>query len=265
MMNSKTYKFLFLIFTFLVLSWINGLGQRFYEDIVHLKDGSKIRGWIVEQIPGDHIKIELLGGSILVYQQDEIEKITKEYSQYKSIRRRINHHRGPILYNDKGFYGAFSLGFMFNEGQWGLRIDPGFQLRAGYRLNQFLGVGGGTGVEFYESGVIVPFFLELNGDVLQRRITPHYMVQAGYGLGVAPTWIAEEFRGGLMGQGGVGLKMHTRRKLEFMYMLVFKYQETTDVQIPWDRWDPWGNPVQTTRLVRQRAFQSLALQLSIGF
>jgi hypothetical protein len=264
-MRAYQYKVLFLMLAFGCFAWNSSFGQVFYEDVVELKDGSKIRGWIVEQIPGEYLKIELLGGSILVYQQSEIKKITKEYSRYKSIRRKINYRRGPILFNDTGLYRAFSLSLMFNEGEWGPRVDPGFQLRAGYRFNQYLALGGGSGVEFYEAGVIVPLFAEINGDLWQKRITPHYLIQAGYGFGVAPTWMAEEFSGGLMGQGGIGFKVHSRRKLELTYMLLFKYQETTDVQAPWGGWDPWGNPINPTTIIRERTFQSLAFQVSVNF
>ena len=49
-----------------------------YQDVVYLKNGSVIRGIIIEQIPNKSIKIETADKSVFVYQIDEIEKITKE-------------------------------------------------------------------------------------------------------------------------------------------------------------------------------------------
>ena len=52
--------------------------QQGLEDVVYLKNGSIIRGIIVEQIPFKSIKISTLGGSELIYTMDEIVRITKE-------------------------------------------------------------------------------------------------------------------------------------------------------------------------------------------
>ena len=48
------------------------------EDVVHLKNGSIVRGTIIEQLPGESLKIQTQGGSVFVYTMDEIAKISKE-------------------------------------------------------------------------------------------------------------------------------------------------------------------------------------------
>ena len=48
------------------------------EDVVHLKNGGLIRGTIIEQVPGESMKIQTRDGNIFVYMNDEIAKITKE-------------------------------------------------------------------------------------------------------------------------------------------------------------------------------------------
>ncbi len=52
-------------------------------DVVYLKNGSIVKGQIVEQIIGVSIKIETRDGSMFVYKADEVEKITKEKIQKK--------------------------------------------------------------------------------------------------------------------------------------------------------------------------------------
>lgn len=54
----------------------NKSGQ--YVDVVYIKNGSIIKGIIIEQIPNVQIKIQTKDGSIFVYKMDEIERITKE-------------------------------------------------------------------------------------------------------------------------------------------------------------------------------------------
>ena len=49
-----------------------------YVDVVYIKNGSIIRGVIIEQIPNVQIKIQTKDGSVFVYKMDEIEKMTKE-------------------------------------------------------------------------------------------------------------------------------------------------------------------------------------------
>jgi len=47
-------------------------------DTVYLKNGSVIRGSVIESIPNETIKIKTKDGSVFVYNQSEVEKITKE-------------------------------------------------------------------------------------------------------------------------------------------------------------------------------------------
>ncbi len=48
------------------------------EDVVHLKNGGLVRGIIIEQTPGESLKIQTRDGNVLVYTMDEIAKMSKE-------------------------------------------------------------------------------------------------------------------------------------------------------------------------------------------
>ncbi len=48
------------------------------QEVVYLKNGSVIRGVILEMTPDKTIKIQTTDGNIFVYQMAEVEKITKE-------------------------------------------------------------------------------------------------------------------------------------------------------------------------------------------
>ena len=54
--------------------------QQFVE-FVYLKNGTVIKGIIIEQIPNLQIKIQTNDGNVFVYKFEEIEKITKEQSK----------------------------------------------------------------------------------------------------------------------------------------------------------------------------------------
>jgi len=49
-----------------------------WQDVVYLKNGSVIRGMVIEQVPNVSLKIRTADGSVFVYAMDQVEKITKE-------------------------------------------------------------------------------------------------------------------------------------------------------------------------------------------
>lgn len=67
-----------LFFIALISISISVAAQQNYQDVVYLKNGSIIRGLIIEQIPNKSIKIETIDKSVFVYQFDDVEKMTKE-------------------------------------------------------------------------------------------------------------------------------------------------------------------------------------------
>ncbi len=87
-----------IIFLFLApISWAED-----YIDVVYLKNGSVIKGIIIEQIPGQTIKIKTSDGSIYVTQVQDITKIAKEEAQ-KSLAFTIEKTFGSIrIQTDKG-------------------------------------------------------------------------------------------------------------------------------------------------------------------
>ena len=70
----------FVLLTCLTLMTSPALAQQIQqmEDVVHLKNGGLIRGTIIEQIPGESLKIQTRAGNVFVYTMDEIAKISKE-------------------------------------------------------------------------------------------------------------------------------------------------------------------------------------------
>ena len=52
--------------------------QQAMEDVIYLKDGSVLRGTIIEQIPGKSLKIQMQDGNVFVYDIDKVECMTRE-------------------------------------------------------------------------------------------------------------------------------------------------------------------------------------------
>jgi hypothetical protein len=119
----KNMRYLFfLIIIFLSLSL---QAQSQFPDLVHLQNGSILRCRILEYKPDDIIKIEIQGGSVLVYKAAEVLKIDRNAimaSAVKEEKEKIRH-----IYNDELYFSAFMniLGGYKEVPSWwgGLRIS----------------------------------------------------------------------------------------------------------------------------------------------
>ena len=103
------------------LAALMGLGaseasaQQAMEDVIYLKDGSVLRGTILEMVPGKALKIQTRDGNVLTYDMDKVERATREPAvggPKKAFRKKI-----PAL--------AFALSFVMPgagqayNGEWG--------------------------------------------------------------------------------------------------------------------------------------------------
>jgi hypothetical protein len=96
----------FLLLTVVILWAINMLKAQQYIDVVYLKNGSIIRGVILEQIPNQSIKIKTADKSLFVYKMDEVDKIVKEESEPTSTS----------TYSDKSDEASPSVSFSMKVG-----------------------------------------------------------------------------------------------------------------------------------------------------
>lgn len=65
-------------FALVSLLTTSAVAQITQRDVVYLKNGSVIKGAVLEQIPDKTVKIQTSDGSIFVFQMSEVERITKE-------------------------------------------------------------------------------------------------------------------------------------------------------------------------------------------
>ncbi len=80
-------KKLFLLL-FCAISTMFAAAQANLQDVVYLKNGSVVRGTIIEQVPGVSLKLQTNDGNIFVYNIEDVEKMTKEQS--KGLTRQVS-------------------------------------------------------------------------------------------------------------------------------------------------------------------------------
>lgn|SRR5690554_1873676 len=130
--------------------------QTSIQETVYLKNGSVIKGLVIEQVPNEHVKVQTKDGSIFVYDASEVEKITKEANSRSSYKNED--------YSRKGFIGL-SIGPSFPIGDYS-ELPIGLNLSLidfGYLFNKNIGIAGkwfGTahaeeGVTFGLGGLLV--------------------------------------------------------------------------------------------------------------
>jgi hypothetical protein len=165
------------------------------EDIVYLKDGSIIRGIILEQIPGESLKIGTRDGNIFVYSMDDVERITRERVSRNS-RGEIRENK---FNNPRGYLGILELGNGLGFGDWAAtRVS--ITMINGYRVSPYFAVGVGIGFESFayrisptdiHNETTVPVFLHLRSDLINGRVSPFLAFNVGYAINVSDDYFFE--------------------------------------------------------------------------
>ncbi len=142
---------LFLILLVVVVPFVVFSQQVNYKDIVELKNGSIIKGIIIEQIPNKQIKMQTGDGNIFVFEMDQISKIKKELVKNTPPAQSDNNHdtvKKEELNQDnsgnKGYIGI-SLGAAIPTGDAADIFTTGASIAIfdfGYYFSQNIGIAG---------------------------------------------------------------------------------------------------------------------------
>lgn len=184
------------------------------RDVVYLKNGSIIKGTIIEIIPNQNIKIETADGSIFTYTMEEVERTSiEEVGRYKrdaDRREKLSEQGvGKIeRFWPTGYFIMPRVGPSLTLESFvsGLEISAG--LITGIQINEFLSLG--VGVELtklsysdhsynnsyqnsntstfpfhdeHDSNIpIAPIFFDTRFYVPLRRVHPMFSIQVGYSV-----------------------------------------------------------------------------------
>lgn len=120
------------------------------QEAVYLKNGSIVRGVIIERVPDVSIKIRTADGAVLSYKMEEVEKITKETPQGRPGRSKFGARLdgGGLTAGYRRFIDAgYTLG-TGSDGESRLELATSH----GYQLNPYLYVGLGRGCTIITTG-----------------------------------------------------------------------------------------------------------------
>jgi len=219
------------------LTTVNTSAQQTKEDVVYLENGSVIRGQVMEYDPNGNIKIEIYGGSVLVYKSSEVLKIEKEVAKVVvgAKKEKRPNHKLP----NKGVYGTVSVGTLGGLGDWG-EPTPGISLKgvAGWYFHRLIGIGGGVGMMNLGGPTFVPVFANIRGNFMKSTASLFYEINVGYGIGVVNPLSSNglgrmEFaEGGLYLRPSIGVRLPSTKQthvfLDFGYVIQFSSAQYRD-------------------------------------
>ena len=190
-----------------------------YRDVLHLKDGSVVRGYVKENIPDKWYKVELSDGTIAVYTPEEVNVVTKEIVP-------------PAKFNNpSGYFCLVELQIptlLFDAGSLGVDVING------YRYSQYFAAGLGVGIETYLfSNFQVPVYAHLRSDFLSGNISPYIAVNVGYNLSTYKPM------GGFLFKPQIGLSFNLG-KYRMNCGMDFRYQSTKYTDDNWQYHEYWG-------------------------
>lgn len=168
------------------------------QEVVYLKNGSIVRGTIIEQVPNVLLKIQTADGSVFAYQMSEVEKITKEQTDYEKQTDYGNRNyltRKSKSNKRTGYKGFVDLGYTLGVGDWGMdRLEV--STSHGYLFSPYFYAGVGIGVHYYfdSEECTLPIFAHVRSNLLNNRNSPYIDFRIGYtptetaqGLYMAPS------------------------------------------------------------------------------
>ena len=180
------------------------------QDVVYLKNGSVIKGSLIEMIPNQSIKVQTADGSLFVYQMSEVDRIERDTNAKSKQSIDEDDFEGDYL--ERGFRGLIDLGahFGFDNAEDIYQISAAFT--GGYQINRMLFVGAGVAPtlnlwEEYDDEVETEFWLPIYSairlDFINKKVTPFIDGRIGYFLNTE-----EMDHSGLYAYAGAGVRLN---------------------------------------------------------
>ena len=284
-LNFITKPLFIIVFTILTSTIF---AQNSSNDEIVLRNGSIIKGTITEN-SAEKIIIKTSDGREYIFSKSEVEKTTLNGTT--TVNTNVENNNQPLnttkTSNDRKKYIPVKRGFWLST-EIQLLSPPSINIVAGYKFHQFGYLGLGTGIHNYTelqfsnnyrpfTGTIIPIYVRYSGDILNRRVTPVYSLELGYGIAVSNGAFFENYnnyyyntgfvstqlstKGGIYGALGFGFKVRTNKNLSFGAGFTYRVQQATFSELV-----DSGNGIYDTNLKATYILQRFGLKLIfIGF
>lgn len=208
--------------------------QNNMEDVVYLKNGSIIRGIIVEQIPNVSLKIQTNDRNVFVFKMEEIEKMTKEYLPNDNSNNTSN----LANFKSSGFINLTELNYCLGNGDVIIggktgkneKYSYGIKTVNGYQINEHFSLGVGLGIDIYDykntttsatttKTTFLPITFDARATILKGKVSPVFTANGGYAIGL------NDVKGGLTFNPQIGIKSFISKNAALIFNIGYKWQE----------------------------------------
>jgi len=213
-------------------------GKEILTDVVHLKDGSVLKGLIVNYQQGGALTFQLQNGETITIQDVEIARIVQDvrepkagsYDELMNKKAKVKPKEPQVYaFKERGFYNAMMLGSLNTRAANEFRMGLSFHNVSGFQFSRWFGIGLGLGVETYgtdDDEVIYPVFAEFRGYLSKKIKAPYYTLGAGYGfMATNEKEFITEAEGGWMIHPAVGIRFSAKKNTNLMADIGYKFQK----------------------------------------
>ncbi len=205
---------LFLIFCVLLIAWLSdsktAIAQRQKHGKITLKNGTKIKGYVIDSFKTEYIKIRVDTNQSMRIYYSRIHKITFKDKEGRRplIENNEKLEQETVSLHDHKFYHELRGGVLLGEDNTSITLHN----INGYQFSRFLAPGIGIGFDKYENYRTIPVYAHVKGYIFDRKITPYYFGDIGYGFawynGEHVTgYNISDVHGGLYWQVGLGYRI----------------------------------------------------------
>ena len=205
--------FSFCLVFLLIMTGKFTLAQNNRQDAVYLRNGSILRGKVLENVVGKYTRIEIVGRNVLVIPEADVKRLVLD--EPVPAKERTD----PKQY---GYSALAEVGFM-----GGAQNTMSLTLVNGYQFRNRLFTGAGFGIEKFNEQVM-PVFADVRYNFLKGGITPFVYLQAGYSWPLGnqiQQGNATEIKGGALINPGLGLRMNFTTHNALIFSFGWRYQE----------------------------------------
>ncbi len=155
----------------IVLCAFATMGQKL-QDVIYMKNDNILRGEIIERQLNGIVKIRTTDRNILVLNESEIERISKEELVYQSVN------------SDRKFKGIAEYGVMPGLGSNKLDMEK-LSIIGTFQLSPYFSLGAGSGLRAVHSyDMLMPLFIDLRTYLPRGKLVPYLALGAGYAFNI---------------------------------------------------------------------------------
>jgi hypothetical protein len=209
----------FFLISALIVICFPAISQKNMDDVVYLKNGSKIKGTIVQVYPDSIVQIKQFGGSMWIFPMKDVLMIAKE--------EKVNVKASIDTFD--GYHFGMEAGALIGAGSNEYKAPLGIYMLHSYHITPSLAAGVGAGLEFFRI-THAPVYLDLRYYLNKGYYAPFIFMEGGMmiPLGDKETdYDGSSYKGklGYMINPGIGFLFPLSERSVFSISFSYRYHE----------------------------------------